>query len=155
MPDIRLDMPAEEITRAVFEGAAQSWAERDVECTLDYFSDDIVHVVNVDSEQVPYAKSGVGKVALRERLKMILDIFDFGAYITDHLTISGRIARAQMKIIYIHKKTGERLVTNYRLVVEQRGGRIAKIEEFHDASYLEAFTRFVEFRGNSDPAPST
>jgi hypothetical protein len=73
----------------------------------------------------------------------MLDTFDFGAFVTDSLRIEGPTAYSSVKIIYIHWGTGERLNVRFRFNVTQRDGKIVHIDEFHDAAFLEAFSRFV------------
>lgn len=135
--------PPEEMTRALVEGMLYTWAARDITGTLAYMDERVVHALNVDDELIPYGAATVGKRALRAKLQLVLDQFDFGAYVTDHLTINDTTARARLKIIYIHKPTGARLITRFRMVVTQHAGRIIRIDEYYDAAYLEAFTRYV------------
>jgi ketosteroid isomerase-like protein len=131
-------------TQRVFERTTTAWANGDRERTLSSMSEDVVRRVNVDGDRVPFAASVTGKPAMRERLDMMLDMFEFGSYVTESLTISGRLARARIKIIFIHRRTGERLNTSFRMLVTVRSGLITEVQEFHDALYLEAFTRLVE-----------
>ena len=140
--DGRDDQP-DLITRRIFESAATAWSNYQIERTLSFMSEDVVHTLNVDGELVPFAASVRGKAAMREKLGMMLDPFEIGAYVTDHLTVQGNNLRANMKIIYIHQASGERLITNFRLAIEQRDGLMVQIDEFHDAAYLEAFVRYA------------
>lgn len=133
----------ENATRCVFERAVTAWANGDIPATLELMSDDVCHAVNVDGTVAPFAASVRGKDEMRRKLQLLVATFDFGAYVTNHVTIEGQRVRARMKIIFIHKATGERLSTSFRFVIEVRDGRIATIEEFHDAAYLEAFARLV------------
>ena len=48
-------------------------------------------------------------------------------------------AHGQVVFIYRHRKSGEQLGGNFRLVWMVRGGEIARREEYHDAARLEAF----------------
>ena len=141
-----------EVTRALFDGIIVAWVDRDLEGTLACLSDDIDHTVNVDGDLAPYARSVQGKSEMREKLALMLDTFEFGAYVTDHVTFSGNRVRANMKIVFIHKETGIRLVTRFRLIMEQRDGRVCRIDELHDASYFEAFARMVgaDAQGDED-----
>lgn len=131
------------ITQRIFESAATGWANHDIERTLGFMSEDVVHTLNVDGELVPFAASVRGKAAMREKLTIVLDTFEIGAYVTDHLSVQSNKLRANMKMIYIHRNSGERLITNFRYVIEQLDGVMVRIDEFHDAAYLEAFVRYV------------
>ena len=74
---------------------------------------------------------------------MVLDTFEIGAYVTDHIAVQREMLRANMKIVYIHRASGERLITRFRFAIRLRNGLMQRIDEFHDAAYLEAFMRFV------------
>ncbi|MFY0611321.1 MAG: nuclear transport factor 2 family protein [Hyphomicrobiaceae bacterium] len=130
-------------TRRVFEQAMTAWANQDLDRALRFVSDDIVHTLNVDGELVPFAASVKGKGAMREKLELMLETFEIGAYVTDHLSVQGHVVRANMKAVYIHLASGERLITKFRYVIEQRNGLMVRINEFHDAAYLEAFMVFI------------
>jgi len=139
----RGDNRLEERTKQVFEQTMTAWVNQDLDRALSFVSDNIVHSLNVDGEVVPFAASVRGKTAMREKLELMLKMFEIGAYVTDHLSLQGTIARANMKVIYIHLASGERLITKFRYVIEQRDGLIIRIKEFHDAAYLEAFMRYI------------
>jgi len=148
MPDIADPLSQEAETRRVFQGAVSAWANRDLDLAMSFMSDEVVHILNVDGEVAPFAASTNGKAALRTKLQLLLDTFDFGALVTDHLKIDGAVARAGIKIIYIHIGSGERLNVRFRFIVEQHHGLIVRMDEFHDAAYLESFVRLV-----SGPTP--
>jgi ketosteroid isomerase-like protein len=132
-------------TRRVFARAATAWANGDWETTLRAMSDDVVRCVNVDGDLVPFAASVIGKPAMREKLILMHKLFEFGAFITEDLSVSGSHARARMRILFIHRRTGERLNTTFRMLVTVQDDLITELNEFHDASYLEAFARLVEY----------
>ncbi len=130
-------------TRRIFERAATAWSNYQLEQALSFMSEDVEHTLNVDGELVPFAASVKGKAAMRTKLQMVLDTFEIGAYVTDHIVVRGEMLRANMKIIYIHRASGERLITRFRFVIRQRNGLMEQIDEFHDAAYLEAFMRYA------------
>ena len=137
------DNQLEAYTKRVFEQTMTAWANQDLDRALSFVSDDIVHTLNVDGELVPFAASVKGKAAMREKLELMLNTFEIGACVTDHVSVQGNTTRANMKAIYVHLASGQRLVTKFRYVIEQRDGLIVRINEFHDAAYLEAFMRFI------------
>jgi len=108
-----------------------------------FIGDNVVHILNVDGQVAPFAASTTGKAALRDKLQLLLDTFDFGAFVTDSLKVERNVARAHIKIIYMHFDTGERLNVSFRFNIAQRDGLIVHMDEFHDAAYLEAFVRLV------------
>lgn len=130
-------------TRCVFERAATAWSNYQLEQTLSFMSEDVEHTLNVDGELVPFAASVKGKAAMRKKLQLVLNTFEIGAYVTDHIAVRGDWLRANMKIVYIHRASGERLITRFRFVIRQRNGLMEQIDEFHDAAYLEAFMRYA------------
>lgn len=130
-------------TRDLHRRTFTAWANGDVEATLYNVADDVIHEINVDGSLVPYAASTTDKAQMRDRLNLMLATFRIGAFVTDHLVIGGHVARSRIKINYIHRATGTRLKTSFRLVVTQQSGLIRHIEEYHDAAYIEAFERLV------------
>jgi ketosteroid isomerase-like protein len=143
MPRTLKALIEENTTRQVFQGAVSAWAGRDLDGLMHYIGDEIANVINVDPSVVPFAPSVVGKAAYRDKLQHILNSFEFASYVTNHLAVDGDTARANMKIIWYHIATGERLQTSFRFLVEQRGGRITRINQFYDAAYLETFARLI------------
>ncbi len=136
--------PAPSETERVFRAAVSAWANRDLDVVMSLMADNVVRSINVDGEQVPFAASAVGKDAVREKLQLMLDTFEFGAFVTDFLKVDGAVARSRIMIIFRHIASGEILNTRFRLVIEQSDGLIVRMDEFHDPFYLEAFMRLVE-----------
>jgi ketosteroid isomerase-like protein len=143
MPRTLKTLIEENTTRHVFQGAVSAWAGRDLDGLMHFIGDEIANDINVDPSVVPFAPSVVGKAAYRDKLQHILDNFEFASYVTNHLVVDGGTARANMKIIWYHTTTGERLQTSFRFLVEQREGRITRINQFYDAAYLETFARLI------------
>lgn len=134
----------EQETERVFRAAVSAWANRDLDAVMSMTADNVVRFINVDGEQVPFAASVVGKEELRAKLQLMLDTFEFGAFVTDFLKIEGAVARSRIMIIFRHVASGEILNTRFRLVIEHSEGKIVRMDEFHDPFYLEAFMRLVE-----------
>ncbi|MBU2531431.1 MAG: nuclear transport factor 2 family protein, partial [Alphaproteobacteria bacterium] len=114
------------------------WARGDIDGVLGCVADDVTYELNLDDKVVKAGGLVRGRQAVRANLQFLLDTFEFGALVTDHLTVEGATVRARMKIVYIHIATGERLKTSYRLVMENRDGLVAHMKEYHDAPYVEA-----------------
>lgn len=133
----------ENATKCVFERAVSAWANGDIDAALKLMSDDVQHSVNVNGELVPFAASVRGKAQMRDKLRLLLETFEIGAYVTQHSTVEGQCVRARMKMIFLHKASGEQLNRRFRFVIEVRDGLLTHIEEYHDAAYLEAFARMV------------
>jgi ketosteroid isomerase-like protein len=127
----------DDAAQRVFKDATSAWANRDLERTLSFMSEDVVHTLNISGA------STTGKRALRKKLQLILDTFEFGAFVTDRIVVTGKVVRANIKIIYIHIGTHERLNVRFRFVCTVRDGLIVHLEEWHDAAYFESFMRLV------------
>lgn len=130
-------------TRRVFQRMATAWANHDLEGTLALMSEKVVHTINVARDVMPFAASVNCKADMRRKLEQMLMAFEVGAYVTDHLSVEGHVARAYVKIIYVHIDSGERLITRVRYVVEQRDGQVVRIDQYQDAAYVEAFMRLI------------
>ena len=133
----------ENLTQTVFERALQAWARRDLVGLMPLVSEGILNSTNIDPSIVPFAASVKGKSAYEDKLGGILETFDFGAYVTEHLVARGRVARANMKVIWIHRSSGERLNTRFRFVAHQQDGQLVQLFQYYDAPYVEAFARHI------------
>lgn len=142
-PSFMEKLTEEEITRRVFLDCLAAWTSRDLEGALGFMSDDVVHILNVDGMLVPCAASVEGKPALRKKLQLLFDTFTFDALVNDGLRVERCTVTAHFKFIYTHTASGERLIGCYRFITQQRDGLIFRMEEYHDAAYIEAFFRLV------------
>ena len=136
---------------AIIRLVLKCWAQREIEPALACMTDDIAHVVNIDGETTPIGATSIGKQQMREKLHLILDTFDFDAYVVDYLKETDDGARAGLLVYYRHKASGGTLNVRYRLAFTLINGLIGVIEEFHDAAYVEAFMRLAE-TGVAPPA---
>lgn len=135
-------MPVEE-GRSAFYRAHIAWGAADFDGFMSLIDEDIIYLVNVDGLAVPYASSAVGKEDVRQRFQLLLDTFVVEAFIVESLVHEAEYSRSVVLGRYQHKKTGERLEIKIRFLGWVRDGLITRIEEYHDAAYIEAFARFV------------
>jgi hypothetical protein len=107
---------------------------------------EIEYIVNVDGQQVPYVMSALGCEDLRARLNMLFDTFEVLDYnILDIVPDRDRVTTF-VHGKYRHKRTGETLDIRFMIRVWcNDDGLVTRIEEIHDAPYLEAFQRFTIF----------
>lgn len=133
--------------RSAFRRAHVVWNDGDIEGLLSLMSDDIVYSVNVDG--IPYAASAIGKHDLRARLQILLDTFVIDAFVAESIVHEPEFSRSTVLGYYKHKKTGERLDIKVRFRVWMRDNVIFRMEENHDAAYIEAFERFVRYLGQT------
>jgi len=135
-----MSSPAE---RAAFETAHIRWAASDLEGFLAQLTEDILYTVNVDGLAVPYASSALGKEDVRQRLQLLLDTFTVDKFEPHSIAPEGDHWRSVVEGHYTHKKTREVLRVRVRFRVWFQSGLIARMDEHHDAAYVEAFQRFV------------
>lgn len=131
--------------RKIVETAHRLWGESNLEGFLTCFTDDIVHSVNVDGQQVPYAASATGKDAVRKRMQLLLDTLEIQAFVIESLIQAAECTKTRVLGYYKHKVTGERLDIFPHFHAYVRDGLIYRLDEFHDAAYVEAFQRFVSY----------
>lgn len=129
--------------RAVVLEAHRAWEAGDFDRFMSFIADDILYLVNVDGMSVPYAMSAVGKVDVSQRLQLLLDTFDVTTFAVEHVVHEAESTRTRVHGVYRHKKTGEILDIRVRFRCWVADGLLHRIEETHDARYIEAFERFV------------
>lgn len=128
--------------RRAFHQAHLLWGDGDFDGFMALIADDIVYTVNVDG--VPYAASAVGKDEVRQRMRLLLDTFVVNAFVVEYLVHEPAYSRSSVLGYYKHKKTGERLDIKLRFHGWVKDGLLVRLEEYHDAVYIEAFERFVK-----------
>jgi ketosteroid isomerase-like protein len=128
---------------SVFYRAHAAWGRSDLEGYLAFLTDDVVHAVNIEGQEVPYAIGTQGKAALRARLQLLLDTFVIDAFVVEDVVNETEFSRSRVLGYYKHRKTGERLDMKMRFQAWEKDGQFYRVEEFYDAAYLEAFERFV------------
>ena len=129
--------------RAAFEQAHSRWAVGDLEGFLDLFTEDVLYNVNVDGLAVPYASSALGKEDVRQRLQLLMLTFTVDKFVPESIVDAADHCRSVVIGHYTHRKTGEVLKVRVRFRVWFRDGLISRMDEHHDAAYVEAFQRFV------------
>jgi ketosteroid isomerase-like protein len=129
--------------RTTFVRAHEKWEAGDFEGFLNLLADDITYIVNVDGIQVPYAMSAVGKADVEDRLQLLLDNFFVTKFTAERIIHEEEFSRSLVHGVYRHKKTGEILDVKVRFRAWIKGGLITRMEEIHDARFIEAYERFV------------
>lgn len=129
--------------RVAFEQAHIRWAAGNLEGFLDLFTEDILYNVNVDGLAVPYASSALGKEDVRQRLQLLMQTFTVDRFEPEIIVDEGGSWRSVVIAHYTHRKTGEVLKVRVRFRVWFKDGLVSRMDEYHDAAYVEAFQRFV------------
>lgn len=127
-----------------FMRAHLCWRDGDFAGFLDCLDEDIVYLVNVNGEEVPYAMSAVGKEDVRFRLQLLLDTMTVNRFDVEKHTVLDDHEVSVVHGIYTHKTTGEVLDKKVRFKGWEKNGLLTRIEEIQDAKYVEAFQRFVQ-----------
>jgi ketosteroid isomerase-like protein len=129
--------------RSAFLRAHLAWEAGDFDGFMSYIDDDIIYIVNVDGIQVPYAMSAVGKHDVQDRLQLLLDTFVVVTFAVEQLVHEAEYSRSLVHGVYRHKQTGEVLDVRVRFHGWVENGVLTRLEEIHDARYIEAYERFV------------
>lgn len=129
----------------VFRRSVRFWNDGDFDGVLSLLAEDICHSVNVDALGIPWMMSASGKPEVAGRLALIRETFIIDSFEMETLTHETNYLRAAVHAFHTHKKTGEQLDVRLRFRVTVKSGLIARIEETVDASYFEAFERFVRY----------
>lgn len=132
--------------RDLFRRAHELWANGRFVDFMQMMTEDILYIVNVDGQQVPYAMSAVGREDLRFRLELLLRTFDVTHFELLNIYPEREHITSHVHGIYHHKATGEILDIKVRFRGWFNHDKIiTRLEEIHDARYIEAFERFVYF----------
>jgi ketosteroid isomerase-like protein len=129
----------------LFEQAHQAWIAGDFLAFMDLFHDDIVWLVNMDGINAPFASSAVGKEDLRWRLQHMMDVFSIDGFNIETMEHGFDSCRSEVRIHYVHRRTGEPLDVMVRFTGWQKDGLLVRFEERADAAYVAAYTRFVQY----------
>jgi len=121
----------------------ERWAASDLDGVMALFAEDVLHLINVDGFAVPYAVSTYGKEDLRQRLQLVLDTFSIDKFEIESHSHEREFSRSIVTTHKTHKRTGERLWERLHLRFWFEHGHIVRVEERHDAPYIEAFQRLV------------
>ncbi len=105
--------------------------------------------------QVPYAMSAVGKTDVQDRLQLLLDTFVVTKFAPEKMVDEAEHSLSVVHGVYRHKKTGEILDIKLRFRAWIANGLITRLEEIHDARFIEAYGAFrfpyAERRGRIRP----
>ncbi len=138
-----------DIERAAFHLVHERWAAGDLDGVMQLFDEDVLHLINVDGFAVPYAASSYGKEDLRLRLQLVIDAFYVDTFEIESYAHEREFSRSVVTTQKTHKKTGERLCERLHFRYWFKSGLIVRVEERHDAPYMEAFQRLVRHMENA------
>lgn len=128
--------------RELLDATYNAWSRGDVDAVLAQYTDDLTFWSNLggaDGEPITI----VGKEAFAKFVRELADTLE-GASAMDHFSFADGIARATIEHYIRHKKTRLAMTGSYRQVTMFRDGKIARVEQYHDAARTAAFWRLVE-----------
>jgi ketosteroid isomerase-like protein len=133
-------------SREVVEAFFAYWGAQDVELATALFHDRIIYKLHVASADVPFGGVWRGREACRDTMFSILEEFDYLRYEPTIVSARGGVVRAQVRFKYQHRCTGGVLEGTRRLVFQVKGGRIVRVDGYHDVQLVEAFMRLTKSR---------
>ncbi len=133
---------------AILERYWRAWAARDCATSFALYAPDILYALHVPQEVLPFGGEVVGKPAVCDRMRMILDIFDTLQYegrvmhnVEDQ--VSGRVTYR-----FRHKICREVIDGSLRVEAQFRDGLIAQWTEYTDVEKVRAFMRLVAWQAH-------
>jgi ketosteroid isomerase-like protein len=134
--------------RMLVDAAHLAWSNRDTPALLACYCDDIRYTCNTGSNGAD-SFVAVGKQAMLDFLLPVLNIAE-SMSVVERFVFKDGMARATITCFVRHKATGHVLSGSYRQILVFREGKIAKIDEFHDAARIAAFWRMVKVEAAAD-----
>jgi hypothetical protein len=129
---------------AAVEGLYAAWMIQDRDAMLAYVTDDLYFAQLVSPIDLRHAGVTVGKDKFGDRADMVFDDWAFETIVPIPLTVEGHIIRYLCEFAIRLRRTGDLLEGRMRSVFyvhDGPGGKIYRIEEYHDAARFEAFMR--------------
>jgi ketosteroid isomerase-like protein len=127
--------------RLLVDAAHLAWSNRDPAGLLACYCDDIRYTCNTGPTP-PEPFVAVGKQAMMAFLLPVLDIAT-SMSVVERFVFRNDMATATVACFLTHHATGHVLSGKYRQVIGFREGKIARIDEFHDAARIASFWKLV------------
>jgi ketosteroid isomerase-like protein len=124
----------------VLDTALVAWSREDIEGVLSCFVDDLTYWCNTGAPHgSPLTISG--KQAFGTFLQS-MQVAERVA-VSEYFRLVDGVGRASIEYFVKHKRTGHALNGSYRQLISFRDGKIARLEEYHDAARMAAFWRLI------------
>ncbi len=130
-----------------------SYAARDLERCARLVSDDVVFALYIDRDLAPFGGVSIGRGIMHQRWQMVAQAFDLLRYDVAHVVEEADKLRGLVAYRFRHKATGEDIAGVMRHVIQPRDGLMARIEEHHDRTRVEAFFRLIQSITPADAPP--
>jgi ketosteroid isomerase-like protein len=135
--------------RMLVDAAHLAWSNRDTTTLLACYCDDICYTCNTGSSGAESFRA-VGKQAMLDFLLSVLATTE-SMSIIEGFAFKDSTARANVACFVKHKATGHVLNGTYRQILTFCDGKIASIDEYHDAARIAAFWKMVDAEALADP----
>jgi ketosteroid isomerase-like protein len=132
--------------RAVIVEVLKRWRTQDVETTFELCADDVVYVLYVSEDAVPFGGVTQGRDAMMSVFYTFIEQFDYLKYEPLIVGVDGDVVRVQTQFQYHHRRTGEDLTGSMRTVFTVRDGLVVRCEEYVDRGLVESFMRLARQR---------
>ena len=129
--------------KAIVEAAHAAWNAGSVEGMLEKYVDDMVYATNTGPDGSLLMIRG--KEDFRARFEPVMAIIDSRTSMQS-FRFDGDAARVRFKTFVRHRQTGQEMTGSFRQLVQFRGFKICRLEDFHDAAKMAAFWRLVDMQ---------
>ncbi|MEM8973057.1 MAG: nuclear transport factor 2 family protein [Pseudomonadota bacterium] len=123
-----------------------AWQQQRLDAALENVRDDVAYTMFIPRDVVPFGGETIGKAAMKDRLRTILEQFEMLRFDARDFRGSGSIERVRVAYSFRHRVTGETIVGIMRLVVRTQDDLIAELKEYHDVEKVRAFMRLVAYK---------
>jgi ketosteroid isomerase-like protein len=138
--------------REIVDAAYAAWSRGNVEDILAQYDDEVTFWSNVGGA-TGEPRTIIGKSAFRAFVEALAQDME-GVTVTEHFHFVDGVARAKVEYYVLHKSTGHVLCGSYRQVTPFRGGRILRVDQYHDAARTAAFWRMISEVPKADEIPA-
>jgi ketosteroid isomerase-like protein len=116
-----------------------SWIPGDVESAIRFVAEDCVYALYISDEVLPFGGETRGRENIKAAFHMMRDQFEYILYRPQILAVDRDKVRQRVEFMYRHKKSGETLTGNFRLILRVKDGLLVRGDEYHDRPMVEAF----------------
>jgi ketosteroid isomerase-like protein len=128
-------------TAEVVRSFNAAWAAGDIAAAMMFVAENAAYALYISNELMPVGGETIGHANIELALRRIRADFDYLLYRPLTMFIDGDTVRFQVEFSYRHRRSGEVLSGRFRLVVRVEGGKIMRVDEYHDRAKVEAFLR--------------
>ena len=121
--------------RAILGDIYDAWRAQNLDWLATYLPDDFCHVIHIQSTCTPRC----GKKEALERLRLIVEQFDFVVFDTSDLLIEKNRAAVEVPIHYRHRESGAPFESTKANFWTLEDGWPVKLTEYHDIARVQAF----------------